>query len=121
MVSEMESKEFEAFVSRRAVEEVLSQTPMLTLMSPSSERVKALPDVDVDIAGLEMWNDRANWTSPAVDTHRELVYNLVYRLILQDSIYRLLMKHKLNDTNRTIFVQRPEQSGKTNTCIMLTW
>jgi len=76
---------------------------------------------DTDIAGLAMWNDRVNWTSAAVSINRPAVYQLVYRLLVEDPILKNLLKHPLNDDRSTIFVHRPEQSGKTYASVVLAW
>ena len=111
-------EDFAGHVTRAAVDEAFSQPAMPPLlMRQHTEQT----DWEFDIPGLEMWNDRANWDSNAVSKNRMLVYRLVHRVIVQHEIYRELLKYKLSDPNVTIFVQRPEQSGKTNTCILLAW
>jgi len=71
--------------------------------------------------GLAMWDDRENWTINPDITRRELAYGLVKRLVLETPVFKELLSVKLNDPEYTVFIQRPEQSGKTFTCTLLSW
>ena len=102
-------------LAKRAMEHAMttaSPGPTVTTLT-----LNAIPVVD----GLPMWNDRVNW---AINDHipdRNLVYLLVHAIVVQHAVYRELLSYCLNDPDYLIFIQRPEQSGKTFTCTLVAW
>ena len=126
-------------VARRALNAATMPEATDALLSPGSSTEQSMHDIStspraspegasgVAASGqllpahdLPMWDDRANWI---INEHndKELVYELVKRLVLDDPIMKDLLSWCLNDSDITIFVQRPEQSGKTFVCVLLAW
>jgi hypothetical protein len=74
---------------------------------------------------LPMWSNRAQWKfNPEINRMEggaNLVHKLVYAIVVKHEIYRDLLSVLLDDTDSTVFIERPEQSGKTFTCTLMAW
>ena len=81
---------------------------------PEDEEVEGEEEqeAEADIHGLAMWNDRHNWCDHE-DRDTTTVRQLVHKMVAKHPILHRLLKHRLNDPDATIFIYRPEQSGKT--------
>ena len=68
------------------------------------------------MSDLPMWSNRAQWKiNPTIEQlpdGAQLVYKLVYELVGKHEIYRDLLSVPLDNTDITVFIERPEQSGK---------
>ena len=109
--------------AHRAIDTALSSTELVVLPPPPPSNIGG-PIISSELSlinPLPMWNDRVNWTVNAHIPDRNLVYQLVCQLVASHAIYRELLSYCLNDPDYLIFIQRPEQSGKTFTCTLLAW
>lgn len=107
-------------IAAKAIELAMSAKEAVDSHHGTGHLVGTSPPLSTE-PDLAMWNERGTWNINPDIHDRALVYGLVDRLILQHRIYRDLLRVPMNDSERTIFIQRPEQSGKTFTCILSAW
>lgn len=110
----------------RAVQVAMDNPMPFQMITTNLRTDDELPMFELPMmSDLPMWSNRAQWKiNPTIEQLRDgaqLVYKLVYELVGKHEIYRTLLSVHLDDTDLTVFIERPEQSGKTFTCVLVAW